>query len=73
LPPPIGRASGNLSRFINGRYPEWLAPADRDYMVLWFNVDTPGQVPHLSVALLTERGSTVMRSAAVDFVTNRTS
>lgn len=36
----LGRSSGYLSRFVNDGRPEWLAPADRDYLARWFNVDT---------------------------------
>lgn len=35
----MGRGSGYLSRFINDGRPEWLAPADREYLARWFNVD----------------------------------
>lgn len=36
----IGRSDGYLSRFINDGRPERLAPADREYLARWFNVDT---------------------------------
>ena len=36
----IGRGDGYLSRYINDGRPERLAPADREYLAGWLNVDT---------------------------------
>jgi len=36
----LGRGDGYLSRFVRDGRPESLAPADREYLARWFNVDT---------------------------------
>lgn len=36
----MGRGSGYLWRFINDGRPEWLAPADRNWLAAFFNVDS---------------------------------
>lgn len=36
----IGRYPGYLGRFVKLGRPEWLEPADREYLAHWFNVDT---------------------------------
>jgi hypothetical protein len=36
----MGRGPDYLRRFVKLGRPEWLEPADRDYLARWFNVDT---------------------------------
>lgn len=36
----LARGDGYLSRFVRDGRPESLAPADREYLARWFNVDT---------------------------------
>lgn len=36
----MGRPDRYLDRYLRDGRPEWLEPADREYLARWFNVDT---------------------------------